>query len=126
MTQMLATRPATTPTMHAPPAPPIPAFAPAPAVHRDPHSTTGKDVARALGVGYRVFTRLETIQTSRPLEFVDVTERVARCVADAGIEDGSVLVYSRHTTAAVRINEHEPLLIQDMERLLARLAPEGG
>jgi secondary thiamine-phosphate synthase enzyme len=119
MTQMLATSPAVVPAF-------APAPAPAPAVHRGPHTTTGKDVARALGVGYRVLTRLETVQTSRPLEFVDVTERVAQCVADAGIEDGSVLVYSRHTTAAIRINEHEPLLIQDMERLLARLAPEGG
>ena len=33
-------------------------------------------------------------------------------------------VYSTHTTAAVIINENEPLLLQDMERFLRRVAPQ--
>ena len=34
-----------------------------------------------------------------------------------------MVVYSRHTTAAVKVTENEPLLIQDMEELLERFAP---
>jgi secondary thiamine-phosphate synthase enzyme len=73
----------------------------------------------------RVLTRIETVRTMQRMEFVDVTDAVARCVADARIEDGYVVVFSRHTTAAIRVNEHEPLLLEDMAQLLDRLAPEG-
>ena len=41
----------------------------------------------------------------------------------SGITDGQVLVYSRHTTAAVRVQEAEPLLLEDMTACLERLAP---
>ena len=34
-------------------------------------------------------------------------------------------VFSSHTTAAIILNEHEPLLLNDMARVLARLAPSG-
>ena len=35
-------------------------------------------------------------------------------------------MFSSHTTAAIRINENEPLLLADFKRLLDRLAPLGG
>jgi secondary thiamine-phosphate synthase enzyme len=90
--------------------------------------------AGALGVSFvlpkvgtmRVLTRIESVVTERPLQFVDITDRVAQCVADCAIGDGSAAVLSRHTTAGIRINEHEPLLLDDMARLLSRLAPAGG
>ena len=66
------------------------------------------------------------IQTETAPQFVDITHRVQECVAQAGLRDGFVVVYSRHTTAAVTINENEPLLIEDMTRFLERLAPRGG
>lgn len=72
----------------------------------------------------RSLTRTETLQTERHLEFVDVTDRVTRCVAESGVRDGFAVVFSRHSTAGIRINEHEPLLLEDMARLLDRLAPQ--
>jgi secondary thiamine-phosphate synthase enzyme len=48
---------------------------------------------------------------------------VGVAVREAGVVDGLALVYSRHTTAAIKINENEPLLLDDMERFLARVAP---
>ena len=36
--------------------------------------------------------------------------------------DGLVSVYSMHTTAAIKINEYEPLLMKDMEEFLCRIA----
>ena len=41
----------------------------------------------------------------------------------SGVRDGIVTVVSRHTTAAVRIQEAEPLLIEDLVGFLRRLAP---
>jgi len=63
---------------------------------------------------------------TRELEFMDITDEVKKIVARAGITDGMALVYSRHTTAAVKINENEPLLLGDMARFLQRVAPKDG
>ena len=46
--------------------------------------------------------------------------------AETRVRDGLVCVYSMHTTAAIKINENEPLLIEDMEKLLCRIAPLNG
>jgi secondary thiamine-phosphate synthase enzyme len=70
-------------------------------------------------------TRVLTVHTERHLEFADVTDEVARTVAEAGVREGIAVVFSRHTTAGVRINEHEPLLLEDMARLLERVVPTG-
>jgi len=66
------------------------------------------------------------IATRRHSEFVDVTERLRALVADAGLRAGFVNVQSLHTTAAVVVNEHEPLLLDDFDALLERAAPRGG
>jgi len=61
--------------------------------------------------------------TSRAPEFIDITEDVAALLDRSGIREGSALIYSRHTTAAIKINENEPLLLRDMAHFLERVAP---
>jgi secondary thiamine-phosphate synthase enzyme len=63
------------------------------------------------------------LRTRGCLEFVDVTDDVLECVRQSGVRDGIVNVQSRHTTAAIVVNEPEPLLLDDMRRTLERLAP---
>ena len=63
------------------------------------------------------------LETTEPIQFVDITDEVAECVRKAGITDGIVTIVSRHTTAAVRIQEAEPLLLEDLLGFLRRLAP---
>ena len=63
------------------------------------------------------------VETERAPQFIDITDRVVRHVRESGVKDGLVCVYSKHTTAAIKINENEPLLIHDMEQFLCRLAP---
>lgn len=86
------------------------------------HGATG--VVR-VALPMRALTRILSLSTERHLQFVDVTEQVTSCVAEAGIQDGFVVVFSPHTTAGIRINEHEPLLLEDMANLLNRIAPAG-
>ncbi len=62
------------------------------------------------------------LETTRAPEFIDITDRVLAQVRESGARDGLVCVYSMHTTAAIKINEHEPLLIKDMEEFLCRMA----
>ena len=70
----------------------------------------------------RMFTLLVT-STTAP-EFVDITDRVVGSLKESQIQNGFVVVFSRHTTAAIAIQENEPLLLNDMVTLLERLAPK--
>ena len=63
------------------------------------------------------------VDTKDAPQLIDITDWVKGCVTDSHIRNGMVLVYSRHTTAAVKINENEPLLIEDMADFLERIAP---
>jgi secondary thiamine-phosphate synthase enzyme len=63
------------------------------------------------------------VRTSAGLAFVDVTAQVAAIVERSGIAEGLVSVQSLHTTAAVVVNENEPLLLHDLRAALERAAP---
>lgn len=64
---------------------------------------------------------LEVTATEAP-QLVDVTAAVQDCVARAGIAHGQAIVFCRHTTASVVLNENEPLLHEDVRDFLERLA----
>jgi secondary thiamine-phosphate synthase enzyme len=72
----------------------------------------------------RVATMSLHYQTARGPQFIDTTEDVARAVAASCISEGVVVIYSRHTTAAIKINEHEPELLADMERIVSAVSPQ--
>ena len=71
----------------------------------------------------RALTSGIVLETERAPQFIDITERVMEHVRESGARDGLVCIYSKHTTAAIKVNENEPLLIRDMEQFLSRLAP---
>jgi secondary thiamine-phosphate synthase enzyme len=57
-------------------------------------------------------------------QFIDVTESIAELVAASGVLAGWVNIQTRHTTTAIIVNEHEPLLLEDLRQTLERLAPQ--
>ena len=63
------------------------------------------------------------VETNGAPEFVDITDQVLGIVEDSGVRFGQATIYSTHTTAAIKINENEPLLLTDLAETLARLAP---
>ena len=70
-------------------------------------------------------TRLQ-ITTRQATEFVDLTDRLQRIVTEAAIGVGIINVQTLHTTTAVVVNEHEPLLLSDFQAALEAGAPEDG
>ena len=57
---------------------------------------------------------------------VDVTARVAAIVERSGVETGLCTLFLRHTSAGLLIQENaDPSVRRDLERWLARLAPDG-
>ena len=63
------------------------------------------------------------VKTKCAPEFIDITDWVAECVTKSEISNGFAVVYSKHTTAAVKINENEPLLLDDMASFLEKIFP---
>jgi secondary thiamine-phosphate synthase enzyme len=61
--------------------------------------------------------------TTEPIQLLDITNDVAAFSRQLGNWHGTVSIFSRHTTAAVRIQEDEPLLLEDLREFLTRLAP---
>ncbi|MEW6284381.1 MAG: secondary thiamine-phosphate synthase enzyme YjbQ [Candidatus Eremiobacterota bacterium] len=84
-------------------------------------AVTQEPELRATGMP-RLHLAQMVVQTSRGPELIDITDLVSDMLAKTGIKEGNVLVYSRHTTAGIVINENEPLLIQDMYRFLEKMA----
>ena len=72
---------------------------------------------------YQVATEYLLIRTDFAPQFIDLTDRVRNIVAESGIESGQAVVFSQHTTAAIRITEAEPELLQDFVTFLATVAP---
>jgi len=64
------------------------------------------------------------VETRHPAEFIDLTDRIHASISDTGIRDGLVNVQTLHTTTAILVNEHEPLLLADFAALLDRMAPQ--
>ncbi len=59
-------------------------------------------------------------------QFIDLTGEVSALVERSGVRDGLVNVQTRHTTTAIIVNENEPLLLDDLAKMLERLAPRDG
>jgi secondary thiamine-phosphate synthase enzyme len=63
------------------------------------------------------------VRTDKGPQFIDITDGVAGLARKSAIRNGFAIVFTRHTTAAIRINENEPLLLRDMEEFLKKVAP---
>jgi secondary thiamine-phosphate synthase enzyme len=72
----------------------------------------------------RVSSQTLTIPTRSGL--CPITPEIARVVAAAGVTTGLCVVFVRHTSASLVIQENaDPSAARDLEAWLARLAPEG-
>jgi secondary thiamine-phosphate synthase enzyme len=57
--------------------------------------------------------------------FVDLSAEVAKFAREAGAQEGAVMLFIRHTSASLTIQENaDPSVLDDLLTALARLAPE--
>ncbi len=73
-----------------------------------------------------IYTQTLTLSTGRKIELVEITDKVRKVVREGGLKEGIVLVYTPHTTAGLIVNEAEPGLIGDLERILEEIIPWNG
>ncbi len=63
-------------------------------------------------------------ETKKELDFLDITDEIKRFIKESKIQDGFINIQCMHTTATVILNENEPLLLKDMKKHLAKIAPK--
>lgn len=63
------------------------------------------------------------LKSKKQFDVINITERVANIIKEAKIANGVVTVFCPHTTASIRLNHDEPLLLQDVMKMLYRIAP---
>ena len=62
-----------------------------------------------------------TVQTEQRVELVDLTDKVIELVRRAGVGEGTVNIWSMHTTCSVFINEAQQALHADIKQFLAQV-----
>jgi hypothetical protein len=57
-------------------------------------------------VGMKLYRTVVRRTATQAPEFIDITDAVLGAVEDSAVQEGTVTIFSRHTTAAVVINEN--------------------
>lgn len=63
------------------------------------------------------------LETKKQFEIQDITAQVKQAVSDSAVASGIAVVFCPHTTAGVRLNHNEFLLMQDIMKAFYRLVP---
>jgi secondary thiamine-phosphate synthase enzyme len=69
---------------------------------------------------------MKTIQVNsrQQVQMIDITREVRKAVSDLKLQEGMVLVYTPHTTAAITINENaDPDVCRDMVMEINKIVP---
>ena len=70
-----------------------------------------------------VFTRQFTFDSEGDFYPLNITESVRQALKESGVQEGSVLIYYRHTTGAILVIEHEVGILVDLQDVLDGLIP---
>ena len=66
------------------------------------------------------------VETCPGIGIYNITPQLVKLLEQTSIKAGQILVFSRHTTTALAINENEERLLEDVKVHLRKLAPESG
>ena len=64
-----------------------------------------------------------TVETRGAGDLVNITDRIAACLAAVKLSAGHVIVFNVGSTAAITTFEYEPGMIQDMQELYEKIVP---
>lgn len=71
-----------------------------------------------------MFIKQIRIKTAEGVSMYNLTEQVKEIVVESKIKNGNVLVFTKHTTTAIGINEDETRLLEDIKLSLEKIAPK--
>lgn len=62
-------------------------------------------------------------KTKKFIDFIDITEDVENLIKKNKVKNGYIIVFSKHTTAAIRVNEKEKGIYKDFKIFVNKLIP---
>lgn len=71
-----------------------------------------------------ITNKIIEVETRVGINIHNITPQIEGIVLSSEIKNGQCLIFSRHTTTALAINENEERLLQDVKVFLQNLAPE--
>ncbi|MFX0067722.1 MAG: secondary thiamine-phosphate synthase enzyme YjbQ [Promethearchaeota archaeon] len=77
------------------------------------------------GFELTVYVKSFEVKTKNRLELINVTEQVGEIVKNSRISNGIVVIFTKHTTTGITINEYESGLLQDLLSKFSEIAPQG-
>ncbi|MFB2917087.1 MULTISPECIES: secondary thiamine-phosphate synthase enzyme YjbQ [Aerosakkonema] len=72
----------------------------------------------------QIISEIIYVETEKGIGIYNITPQIEKLLRVSSIQSGQVLVFSRHTTTALAINENEERLLEDVKVHLRKLAPE--
>ncbi|MGB7442382.1 MAG: secondary thiamine-phosphate synthase enzyme YjbQ [Coleofasciculaceae cyanobacterium] len=70
-----------------------------------------------------IINQIIELETEPEISIYNLTPQIVKLLEETQIKNGQVLVFSRHTTTALAINEYEERLLEDIKVYLRKLAP---
>ncbi len=64
------------------------------------------------------------IESKQKAEIIDLTKDINKAITESKIKQGIACIFTRHTTTAIRVNENEERLLEDMQQKLEEFAPK--
>ena len=64
-----------------------------------------------------------TVETDPGINIYNITPQIKEILTASSVKNGQVIVFVRHTTTALAINEYEVRLLEDIKTHLQKLAP---
>ena len=71
-----------------------------------------------------IINHIIKLETKEGVSFYDLTPKIKEFLAESNVKNGYVLVFTKHTTSAIIINENEERLLEDFRLYLKKLAPK--
>ncbi len=73
---------------------------------------------------FKVVNKIYKFKTRGEIDFIDLSDKVQKEVADSAIKNGIVHVFSPHATGILVLTENDDSLLEDIKVLLEELAPK--
>ena len=71
-----------------------------------------------------IINKVLEIKTHASIDIYNLTPHLKDLIDSNSLKNGQCLVFSRHTTTALAVNEYEERLLEDIKTYLRKLAPE--
>lgn len=70
-----------------------------------------------------IINQIIELETESGINIHNITPQIEAVIAKTSIKNGHVIVFVRHTTTALAINEYEVRLVEDLKTYFDKLAP---